>query len=221
MCLILKTWAPDRSHRNKDSPPVNNHRWSGGQWLQWRGCPYPPRYLLVSKGREINKSTRHCKPSPSKYQDICGSTPPKKSLGHAFTGLLEVHKIVNMPECDIMAPAHAPSFANVHAPSSISDTEWAYTPQHKNSIYTIRDVYNPFDQSCSASSENRCFWINTYQQDDLYVSRACKRCWTFGSILIAKVVSDRLLNPSIVRLRLQNCCLCRVWGHVHAWASWV
>ena len=49
----------------------------------------------------------------------------------------------------------------MHQAQSVTLSE----PITHNTI-TLRDVYNPFDQSCSASSENRCFFINIYQQDD-------------------------------------------------------
>ena len=60
----------------------------------------------------------------------------------------------------------------MHQAQSVTLSE----PITHNTI-TLRDVYNPFDQSCSASSENRCFFINTYQQDDLYVSQAMLNLW--------------------------------------------
>ena len=50
----------------------------------------------------------------------------------------------------------------MHQVQSVTPSE-PITHNNKSiyTIYTIRDVYNPFDQSCSASTENRCFLINT------------------------------------------------------------
>ena len=135
-----------------------------------------PRYLWVN---------------PTHYSII------KNNLGNSFPGLLATSQRARV--CRM----HMHGALRMFVPQLRSAT--ASGPITAISPYTIRDIrvillINDVQPVC----QNK-FLFSTHINNMIYFhlqyEPRCKWCWTFGSILISKVVSDRRLNPCRVNLQ--------------------
>lgn len=123
LCSSLKSSAPHGNHRNKDSPPMSNHTSlegsyrSGYDFFVHRSVSWYPK---VKQSQAIKDYLRHCKPSSSDNQDICGSTLLKiqKQPRQLLSGFIS-----NISTCKSMSHAHAWGFADVRAPIVVSNSE--------------------------------------------------------------------------------------------------